>query len=399
MVTEEIIEQVINDQENNNDNKSKVLRSKKIQLNTKRILVITGVRRCGKSTFLKQINPNRQALSINFEDTRLEGFEMKDFNKIEKIAQRKNRQNILLDEVQNIEGWEKYARSAYERGVPLQITGSNASMLSRELGTHLTGRYQQVELYPFDYNEFLEFTNQEKGLNSFMNFVEMGGFPEYLLEKNPEYLRTLLRDIVLRDIAVRRGIRNEHYLIRLAVHILSNVGKEFSYNNISKTLEIKSVRTTIDYCDYLQESYLVELIPRFSFSIHQQLANPKKAYCVDTAMGKANSLSLSKDSGRMLENTVFVHLRRNYNDICYYRSDKSECDFLIKENGAFSLAVQVCQKINEDNIIRELQGIKNAMEETKCNKGIILTLDQEDELDGIPLIPAWKWISGEYLTF
>jgi predicted AAA+ superfamily ATPase len=391
MITESSIEQVIIAQEKVKKPES-IVREKAISMNSKRVLVITGIRRCGKSTFLHQLNKNEQTLSINFEDTRLEGFELIDFNKVEKIAIRRKKQIILFDEVQNINGWEKYVRSANERGIQIQITGSNASMLSRELGTHLTGRYQQVELYPFDYNEFLKYTQQAIGIKSFMNFIEMGGFPEYLLEKNLEYLQTLLRDIIMRDIAVRRGIKNEHYLIRLAVHIMSNTGKEFSYNNISKTLEIKSVRTVIDYCDYLQESYLIELIPRFSYSIHQQQANPKKAYAIDTALAKANSLSFNKDSGRMLENAVFIHLRRNYSDICFFRNEKAECDFLIKLNEEIIQVIQVCFNVNEDNIKRELSGLKEAMVATKCSNGIIITLDQDDELDGISLIPAWKWM-------
>ncbi len=395
MITEAIIEQVISSQEKVRKPEI-ILREKAISLNTKRVLVITGVRRCGKSTFLNQINNNEQTLSINFEDTRLEGFELSDFNKVEGIALRKNKQIILLDEVQNIKGWEKYVRSANERGIQVQITGSNASMLSRELGTHLTGRYQQVELFPFDYNEFLKYTHQSIGLKSFHNFIEMGGFPEYFFEKNTEYLQTLLRDIIMRDIAIRRGIKNEHYLVRLAVYIMSNIGKEFSYSNISKTLEIKSVRTVIDYCDFLQESYLIELIPRFSYSIHQQQANPKKAYAIDTAMAKANSLLFSKDTGRMLENAVFIQLRRKNSDICYFRNEKAECDFLIKFNEEITQVVQVCQEITEDNIRREISGVKEAMMATKCNDGIILTLDQEDQLDGIPLIPAWKWMGNIY---
>ena len=393
MITENTIEQLISNQENTFKHERLVYRNRQINLNTNRIIVVSGIRRCGKSTYLQQINKQNRALSINFEDPRIEGFEISDFDKIEKIAGRNNKEIIILDEVQNIIGWEKYARSANDRGIKLQITGSNASILSRELGTHLTGRYQQVELFPFDYMEFLDAINQTPGLGSFRKFIEMGGFPEYIKEQNPEYLRTLMRDIVMRDIAVRKGIRNEHFLIRLALHIISNVGKEFSYNKISKTLEIKSVRTTIDYCDYLQESYLIELIPRFSFSIHQQLANAKKVYCIDTGMIIANSLSLNKDEGRLLENAVFIQLRRNFKDIFYFKNEKAECDFLVRDDNHIKLAIQVCLKITDDNMKREVLGIKEALKLTNCNKGLIVTLDQEDELDGIPLIPAWKWFN------
>lgn len=394
MLTKETIKQVIHDQQASVSKKKLISREKQIPSDTNRILIITGIRRCGKSTFLRQVLQNNHTLSINFEDPRLEGFDLSDFKKIETIAKEENKPLLLFDEVQNIFEWEKYARSANDRGIKLHITGSNASMLSKELGTRLTGRYAQIELFPFSYNEYLLYTKQSKGLKSINNYLIHGGFPEYLFEENPEYLRTLLRDIVMRDIAVRRDIRNEHLLIRLATHIVSNVGKEFSFNNITKTLEIKSVRTTIDYCDFLQESYLIELIPRFSFSIHKQLANPKKAYCIDTGMAKTNSISLSEDIGRLLENAVFLFLRRSFNEIYYYKNtDGQECDFLIKRNDKITMAVQVCLKIDENNINRELNGIKSAMTETQCKDGFIITLDQEDELEGIHLIPAWKWMS------
>ena len=139
---------------------------------------------------------------------------------------------------------------------------------------------------------------------------------------------------------------------------------------------------------------MIELIPRFSYSIHQQQANPKKAYAIDTATAKANSLSFSKDTGHMLENAVFIQLRRNNSDICYFRNEKAECDFLIKFNEEITQVVQVCQEVTEDNMRKEISGVKEAMLATICNDGIILTLDQEDELDGIPLIPAWKWMGN-----
>ncbi len=238
----------------------------------------------------------------------------------------------------------------------------------------------------------LKFFNLERNPESFNNYFEWGGFPEFLEEKDDEYLRTLLRDIITRDIAVRRKITNENQLIRLAVHLLSNTGKEFSYNNISKILEIKSVRTVIDYCDYLRESYLVDFIPRYSSSIKKQLVNPKKSYSIDPVFAKANSLSFSKDLGRRLENFVFNKLRRSFSETFYFKDTSSECDFLVKQNEKIVQAVQVCCEINNDNMNREINGIKNAMSATGAPEGLIITNNQEDNLDGINLVPAWKWL-------
>ena len=183
----------------------------------------------------------------------------------------------------------------------------------------------------------------------------------YLEENDDDYLRTLLRDIITRDVAIRRNITNENLLIRLAVHLLSNTGKEFSYNNISKILEIKSVRTVIDYCDYLKESYIVDFVSMYSTSIKKQIVNPKKSYGIDPVFAKANSLSFSKDLGRRLENFVFNKLRRYYNEILYYRQSNSECDFLVKQNEQVVMVVQSCWEVNNENMAREIGGIKNAL--------------------------------------
>jgi len=176
------------------------------------------------------------------------------------------------------------------------------------------------------------------------------------------------------------------------VHLLSNIGKEFSFNNVSKSLEFKSVRTVIDYCDYLKESYLVELIPQFSFSIKKQQANAKKAYCTDTALATANSLSFSKDLGRKLENMVYNKIRQSSKEIFYYKTATAECDFLIKQQEQIVSAIQVCWEINSGNIVRELKGIKSAAMETGASDVKIITFNQADNIDGIQLIPAWKWL-------
>ncbi len=392
MILEEQIKTVIFEQIGNTNNKEYISRNIDFLKKGNRIFVITGVRRCGKSTLLKtSIGNSDSCISINFEDPRLEGFSVNDFYKIEKIAEESGKNIFIFDEIQNIPEWEKYARAAHEAGKNVYITGSNASMLSKELGTRLTGRYKQIELFPFQYSEFLEYTGKKQGRESYEDYLLSGGFPEYLFEQNPEYLRTLLKDIIIRDIAVRRNIKNEHILVKLAVFLLSNTGKEFSYNNITKILQIKSVRSTIDYCDYLQESYLVEFVSRFSFSIKQQIGNPKKIYCIDTGMAKANSLSLLEDKGRMLENSVYLQLRTKYKDIQYYKDEVSECDFIIKDSENKHIAVQVCWKLTPNNLQREIDGLKNAVKAANAIKGIIISLNQEDLLDDFAVIPAWKW--------
>lgn len=393
MITKLLLAEIIKDQFANFSKKKWIEREIEVPLESKRIIIISGVRRCGKSTLIQQkLLKTGEALYINFEDPRLINFALDDFAQLEKIAAEEGKTYLLLDEVQNIARWELFARMANDKGIRLYITGSNASMLSRELGTRLTGRYNQIELFPFSFEEFLRFFNLKRDLGSFDLYFESGGFPEYLEENDDTYLRTLLRDIITRDVAIRRNITNENQLIRLAVHLLSNSGKEFSYNNISKILEIKSVRTVIDYCDFLRESYLMDFIPLYSASIKKQLVNPKKIYSIDPIFAKANSLSFSKDLGRRLENFVFNKLRRKWGEIYYFKHNNSECDFLVKQNEQIVLAVQVCWEVNDENMAREVKGIKNALIETGAIESLIVTHNQEDRIQGINLVPVWKWI-------
>jgi len=399
MITETTLRSIIEEYSLAANKNKPVKREKDLILKNSLVVVITGVRRCGKSTLLQQSLKNEQKkIFLNFEDTRLEGFELSDFKKLEQIAISEKTTLLVFDEIQNIEGWEKYIRSTYDKGFKIFITGSNASMLSRELGTKLTGRHIQTELFPFNYKEYLLLTKEKAGTASFKNYLQSGGFPEFLLSGENEYLRTLLRDIIIRDIAVRRNIKNEHTILRLAIHLMSNVGKEVSYNNLSKELGIKSVRTTIDYCDYLKESYLFDFVPRFSFSIKQQLINPRKAFSVDTGMARANSISFSEDYGRMLENAVFIRLRQASQDILYFKDGYSECDFLVRKNEKIVTAVQVCWHLTEDNMEREINGLKAAINLTKAKKGVIVTFDQEDVFGEVRAVPAWKWLRQDTIV-
>ncbi len=393
MIQKDLLAQVIEEQDRNFLQKQLISREITIPLQTNQILVVSGVRRCGKSILIRQSLPlESTGLYLNFEDPRLVDFDASDFPKLELLRDEMGKTSILLDEVQGVDGWEIFARSLHEKSQKLYITGSNASMLSRELGTRLTGRYKQIELFPFSYTEFLLFKNLSPGEGSFEAYFLSGGFPEFLQNQDQDYLRTLFRDILTRDVAVRRNITNETSLIRLGVFLCSNAGKPFSYSRIANLLEIKSVRTVIDYCDYLEESYLFDLIPMYSKSIRKQIANPKKAFSIDPALAAANSISFSKDLGRKLENFVYLHLRRSFKEIQYYQNKDSECDFVVKWNEGIIGAVQVCWELNSDNLHREIKGLQAALSETQAPKGVLLTWNQEDLLEGLTVMPVWKWL-------
>lgn len=363
-------------------------------------LIITGVRRCGKSTFLNQIlRKQKNGYYLNLEDPRLDGFELSDFNKAEAIMKELFGEGgtYFFDEIQNIGKWEKFIRYLIDKKERIVITGSNASLLSGELGTKLTGRHLQMELFPFSFREFLNMNKENPSIKSFEGYLYGGGFPEYLKKANPSILHELLSDIVMKDIAIRFGIKNTNILTKIAIFLISNVGKEFSYNSIKKMFEIKSVQSVIDYVSYFENAYLLFTVPRFSYSYKKQQVNPKKAYSVDNGLSCNNSASFSKDVGKMLENTVFLGLRRKFRDIFYFK-EKNECDFVLKEKGRVTAAIQVCSDFNEENKDREINGLLTALKLFGLKDGLILTYNQDDEFTieekRVIVKPVWKWILG-----
>ena len=362
------------------------------------VLVISGVRRCGKSTFLKQILKNKfsNPFFLNFEDPRLSGFEISDFTKIDEIIAPKLPDVIAFDEIQNIPQWERYIRTKQDEGYQVIITGSNASLLSKEFGTRLTGRYLSSELFPFSFVEYLQFSDLAANSISLAGYLEFGGFPEFIKTQDEEILFRLLDDIIYRDVAIRHGLRQTHILRQLAIYLISNSGKLYSLTNLKNTFGIGSVRSVADYITWLEDCYLIFSIPKFSFSLKKQIFNPRKVYCVDTGLAAANSLSMSKDSGRKLENLIFLHLRKIYKTIFYY-SENFECDFIVVQKNQPIKAIQVCYELTPDNIARELNGLREAMVELKIEDGKIITFNQEDSFiennKTIQAIPAWKYLT------
>jgi len=399
MITKEIITGVIKSQvETLKSLDYGTLRDCQIKINKSFALIITGIRRCGKSTFLHQILKKENiSYYINLEDPRLEGFGLSDFNKVELIMKELYGEKgiYFFDEIQNIEKWEKFIRYLIDKKERVVITGSNASLLSRELGTKLTGRYLQTEMFPFSFKEFLTMRNLKPSLSSFEEYFYKGGFPEYIKDNDPEIHHRLLSDIIIKDIVVRYGIKNNQILNKIIIYLISNIGNEFSFNSIKNMLEIKSVQSVIDYISYFENSYLIFTVPRFNYSYKKQQINPKKIYSIDNGFSYNNSASFSKDKGKMLENLVFLGLRKKYKNIYYYH-EKKECDFIVKEKEKITQVIQVCYDLNEECNDREINGLKEALAEFKLEEGLILTFNQEDNfiIDGKKIIvkPVWKWM-------
>jgi predicted AAA+ superfamily ATPase len=361
-------------------------------------IIISGIRRCGKSTLLHQLLGKLNSFYyLNFEDTRLIGFEAQDFEKLDEAFDELygEAEFYLFDEIQNIENWEIFVRSRLDRRKKFIITGSNASLLSRELGTRLTGRHVDIELFPFSFEEMLLFGQIKGSADTFDEYLFNGGFPEYLKFRKPYLLRELLNDILQRDIVARHNIRDSRSLRAMAVYLLTNAGKVFSYNGLRRMFDLGSTNTAISYVSYLEDSYLIFTVPKFDYSLKKQIVNERKVYSVDNGLSVANSASLTRDKGRMLENAVFVALRRSHREIYYFR-ERGECDFLIKEGNALSEAIQVTYELNEDNKDREINGLLEALSKFDLVGGLILTHSQEDRftIDGreITVLPVWKWM-------
>lgn len=362
-------------------------------------LIITGIRRCGKSTLMQQIlkATDKNAIFLNFEDPRLAGFDISDFNRVYEIAQESNIETYFFDEIQQVERWENFVRFRLDEGDRVFITGSNATMLSKELGTKLTGRHISRELFPFSYQEFISFKGFESNTVSSAEYLKNGGFPEYLKTGNPEILMQNFNDILIRDISVRHNLKNVTLLKQLAVWLISNTGKRFTGNSLKKSFGVASSSSMMEYLGYFAESYLFFYIPKFSYSYKVQLINPKKVYCVDNGMIQSNSTSFTDDLGRMLENLVFLHLRKQVGAIFYF-AEEHECDFVSLKNNKPIGLYQVCWQLNQENLDRELNGIIEAMDFFNFKTGQIITFEQHDvfEIDDktITAIPYHVWATS-----
>lgn len=258
-----------------------------------------------------------------------------------------------------------------------------------------------MELFPFSYKEFCSFFNVSAGPESFSDYLDKGGFPEFLKTDNTDILAQLQSDIIYRDIAVRHGIRDTTSLRQLFVYLLSNSSQLFSPSKLTNIISVKSPTTVLEYISFFDSAYLIQLLPRFAWSVKAQSLAPKKVYVTDTGLIKTGSLSFSKNYGALLENFVFNHLRRNsggkntlINSLYYYTgSNGGECDFVVRLQKN-TKCIQVCWELDTDNQDREINGLFDAMEFFDLKEGEILTFNTEDLIlskgKKIKVLPAWK---------
>ena len=381
-------------------------------LSSKQIKLITGPRRSGKSTQALLMLRGKNFAYLNFDDNALLSRWDEELVMAMLSDVYPGYEYLLLDEVQNLDNWDLWVSKLYRNGVNMVITGSNAKLLSSEMATVLTGRYLQVQMYPFSLGEFFDYfqlhpsrpevkTQQLKQAQD--DYLRNGGYPETVEARSitQSYLSTLFDSIVWKDVAKRHKVRNVTDLNDLAMYLVSNFCNPLSYNDVATDLGLSSVSTTKKYMGYLNEPYLFFYLPRYNNKLKLMKKAPQKVYLVDNGFVAAKAFSLSENLGRLLENQVFVELlRRGYDtekSLFYYRSrNDKETDFVTRNGNRIESLIQVCYDLSSPKTEkREVDSLIECAGELKCDNLYIITWDEERtiEKDGyvIQVVPVMRW--------
>ncbi len=391
-------------------------------LDAKEILLLAGARRTGKSTLVYQIIrslleksvPKEAILYINLDeplfismadDPALLGGIVEDY-----LARHAGLERLYLciDEVQNYTHWASAVKTFHDTksNVKCILTGSVSSLLRHELSTRLSGRYFSCTIYPLSFPEYLRFqgmtnpTLVEKR-QQFAAYLHNGGFPRVALEPNADLKRQILKNyyetIYLKDIIFPNRLRNNSDLVDLLYYLISNAGSTLSYHRIADALHI-ATETVREYIEYAEHAYLLYTLMKYDYSVKRQLANPKKIYAIDTGLINAVAFTFSENRGKLLENLVFITLKKQY-DAVYYHKDRYECDFLVKSGGTIVRAIQVTQSLGDPNTRkREIRGLCEAMDAYGLAEGTIITEAESEDvvIDGrkIHVVPVYTWLDG-----
>jgi len=394
---------------------------------------IVGVRRCGKTYYMYQLIlellergvPKSNILYLNLDDDRLQplnGDELQlligTFREMQESSE-EARLYLFLDEIQNFPSWERWVKGIYDRkqNVKIVISGSNASLLSQDISTLLTGRHLSTRMFPFSFAEFLDYHAVEYDLKTlpysedktlvkrrFNEYLEKGGFPETIVfpeVQHRETLQSYFDDIIHRDIISRHGIRNPMIFKDLALFCISNIAKPHTYNSLRRLFSNYSSLSTdaiINYIAYLEDAFLLFSVSHYDESLKQQMSKPRKLYCIDNGMINAVSFKLSADTGRLYENLAFIHLLRSGNEVYYWQDQKGlEVDFVTKQGLEPTQLIQVCSDLSDPQTKdREINGLLAGMKHFKMQEGAIVTSDTfgEEKIDGrkVRYVPLWWWL-------
>jgi len=398
-------------------------------LKTDEIITLTGVRRSGKSTISLQVLaelikhniPRINTLYVNFEDPKFYNFLNIDL--LDDIWQAyfdylhpKGKVYLVLDEVQKIKGWERWVRAKYDRKEKVKIfaTGSNAELLSSEFSSVLTGRHLEVSVTPLNFREFLKFKNiqirsdklwllKNKDTLSRLSieYFKLGGFPKVVLTKDEllrkELLTQYFNDILTKDIVERHNLKETSKLRNLALFYSTNFTRKYTFNKVRKVADFSlSLDSIHRFSHYLEDSFLIDFLPRFSYSLKNQMQTDRKVYFIDNGMHTAIAFKFSKDLGKLLENAVFHHLKKQRKEL-YYFSEKKEVDFVCKEGEKPKELINVCYNIDsKETLLRETSALKEAMKYFKLKEAKLIVVEGEakkitEEGFDIQIIPFYQW--------
>lgn len=393
-------------------------------LPTGEVIVLKGIRRSGKSTLL--INhirhltemgvDKKEVLFVNFEDPRFDGDLNNElleqiFEVYKEFVNNETKPHIFLDEVQHVIQWEKWVLTGYElKRAHFYVTGSSSKLLSREFGTALSGRFLAIEVFPLGFKEYLLFKAQpdpdkvtlitQKLIYkiAFNEYLKVGGFPKICsLDEDLRRQEIIMyyETIILKDIVARYSLKNYDSVKKVALYLLSNIGKPFNLNKLRISLTL-SYDLSDKYFEYLKDTFLLFEVFQYDHSLNKQFANRRKVYCIDNGILTHTAFRITEDYGRYLENLVFIELLRKGREV-YFHQGKKECDFVIKEGLTIRQAIQVCRTLQDEATKkREIEGLMEAMNAYGLNEGIILTEDDEYEMASegrsIKVKPVWKWL-------
>lgn len=382
------------------------------------IKVVLGPRRSGKSVFSLMLLKDREFAYFNFDDPALVGEKLDLYELMDELhAVYGDTKYVLFDEIQNLPGWELFANRLHRQGYNLVLTGSNANLLSMELATHLTGRHWPIEILPFDFKEFLRAKNYN--LNSQSEFstgqnneiiklleqyMMFGGYPEVVIKnQRPRgYLDVLFDALLFKDVIKRHKVRFSEQIDQLGSYLINNVSGQYSSRKLANILKFKSDVTLDRYLNYLTEAYVIFSLSSFSAKAGERLRSPKKIYAVDNGFVTAKAIQQSPNSGKLIENLVFMELvKRGHapnRDLFYYKTrNDREVDFVIKAGLEISELIQVCYDPTAPDVEqREVRALVEAGEELKTKKLTVLTWEQKREVtkDGVIIHfrPLWEWL-------
>lgn len=405
-------------------------RGVQLPIDSGKISVLSGVRRCGKTALLKLTRdkliltgvPLSKTLFFSFDDERL----LLKIDELDFILQSYRElyphQNLsecyfFFDEIQNIEHWEKFIRRVYDsESKNIFISGSNSKLLGSEIATSLRGRTLLQELFPLDFKEYLSFKGIEASyqsaeqkallIHSFEAYLKQGGFPETVNCSESQRLQILTdyyHVLLFRDIVERYQVTRIHALKYFIQKLIANLTKPFSSNKIYNEFKSQGIKTSKDnlyeVLGYIEAVYLGLRVYKFDYSVVNREMSDKKIYAIDNGLLNAISYQFSDNYGILLENMVSISLRKRFNNNVFYFKQKGECDFIVFDRDQPIMAIQVCYDMsNEDTRIREIKGLVEAMNYFNLTNGLIITMYQEDSFvegeKNVEVKPGYRWMLG-----